>query len=101
MPSSEPCKLHSGSVHELSSEYSIEYVQTQSPMSHKVSLTAPISSFMNLSGINIEVGNATAQTMTTWTIPNISVTPIPKNPTNTQIHVYQGQRKKAVSFITG
>ncbi|MBW0538888.1 hypothetical protein O181_078603 [Austropuccinia psidii MF-1] len=91
MSSSNPCKSHSGSVHDSDSESSIEYVQTtQSPMSPNIQLTTPIASSMNVSGINIDVGNATSQTSSTWYIPNISVTPIPPNPTNTQIHVSEG-----------
>ncbi|MBW0564571.1 hypothetical protein O181_104286, partial [Austropuccinia psidii MF-1] len=31
-----------------------------------------------------------AQTSSTWSIPNIFVTPIPLNPTNTQMHVSEG-----------
>ncbi|MBW0575995.1 hypothetical protein O181_115710, partial [Austropuccinia psidii MF-1] len=46
---------------------------------------------MKVSGLNIDVGNAMAQTSSTWSIPNISVTPIPPHPTNTQMHVSQGQ----------
>ncbi|MBW0556143.1 hypothetical protein O181_095858 [Austropuccinia psidii MF-1] len=45
---------------------------------------------MNVSGLNIDVGNATSQTSSTWSIPNISVTPIPPNPTNTQMQVSEG-----------
>ncbi|MBW0514017.1 hypothetical protein O181_053732 [Austropuccinia psidii MF-1] len=45
---------------------------------------------MNVSGLNIDVGNPKAPTSSTWSIPNISVTPIPPNPTNTQTHVSQG-----------
>ncbi|MBW0496434.1 hypothetical protein O181_036149 [Austropuccinia psidii MF-1] len=45
---------------------------------------------MNVSGLNIEVGNPKAQTSSTWSIPNISVTPILLNPTNTQMHVSEG-----------
>ncbi|MBW0504698.1 hypothetical protein O181_044413 [Austropuccinia psidii MF-1] len=45
---------------------------------------------MNVSGLNIDVGNVTSQTSSNWPIPNISVTPIPPNPTNTQIHVSEG-----------
>ncbi|MBW0514464.1 hypothetical protein O181_054179 [Austropuccinia psidii MF-1] len=45
---------------------------------------------MNVSGLNIDVGNRMVQTSSTWSIPNISVTAIPPNPTNTQIHVYEG-----------
>ncbi|MBW0485411.1 hypothetical protein O181_025126 [Austropuccinia psidii MF-1] len=87
MASSNPCKSCSGSVHDSDSESSREYVQTQSPMSPKISLAAPIVSSMNLSGLKIDVGNVTAQNSSTWSIPNISVTPIPPNTTNTQMHV--------------
>ncbi|MBW0588517.1 hypothetical protein O181_128232 [Austropuccinia psidii MF-1] len=45
---------------------------------------------MNVSGINIDVGNTKAHTSSTWSIPNISVTPIPPNPTNTQMDVSEG-----------
>ncbi|MBW0476606.1 hypothetical protein O181_016321 [Austropuccinia psidii MF-1] len=45
---------------------------------------------MNVSGLNIDVGNPKAQTSSTWSNPNISVTPIPPNPTNTQRHVPEG-----------
>ncbi|MBW0549164.1 hypothetical protein O181_088879 [Austropuccinia psidii MF-1] len=40
---------------------------------------------MNVSGLNIDVGNSMAQTSSTWSIPNI-----PANPTNTQMHVSEG-----------
>ncbi|MBW0550475.1 hypothetical protein O181_090190 [Austropuccinia psidii MF-1] len=90
MSSSKPRKSCSGSVHDSDSESSIEYVQTQSPLSPNIPLTAPITSSMNVSGLNIDVGNPKAPTSSTWSIPNISVTPIPPNPTNTQTHVSQG-----------
>ncbi|MBW0555183.1 hypothetical protein O181_094898 [Austropuccinia psidii MF-1] len=45
---------------------------------------------MNVSGLNIDVGNPKAPTSRTWSIPNISITPIPPNPTNTQMHVSEG-----------
>ncbi|MBW0502707.1 hypothetical protein O181_042422 [Austropuccinia psidii MF-1] len=90
MSSSNPHKSHSGSVHDSDSEYSIEYVQTQSLMIPKIALTTPISSSMNVSGLKIDVGNATAQTPSTWSMRNISITPIPPNPTNTQMHVSEG-----------
>ncbi|MBW0514617.1 hypothetical protein O181_054332 [Austropuccinia psidii MF-1] len=91
MSSSNPCKSHSGSVHDSHSESSIEYVQTtQSPISPNIQLTTPIASSVNVSGLNIDVGKATSQTSSTWSIPNISVTPIPPIPTNTQIHVSEG-----------
>ncbi|MBW0469767.1 hypothetical protein O181_009482 [Austropuccinia psidii MF-1] len=90
MSSSKSHKSRSGSVHDSDSESSIEYVQTQSPLSPNIPLTAPIASSMNVSGLNIDVGNPKAPTSSTWSIPNISVTPIPPNPTNTQTHVSQG-----------
>ncbi|MBW0546309.1 hypothetical protein O181_086024 [Austropuccinia psidii MF-1] len=90
MSSSKSHKSRSGSVHDSDSESSIEYVQTQSPLSPNIPLTTPIASSMNVSGLNIYVGNPKALTSRTWSIPNISVTPIPPNPTNTQTHVSQG-----------
>ncbi|MBW0508499.1 hypothetical protein O181_048214 [Austropuccinia psidii MF-1] len=87
MSSSNTHKSHSGSVHDSYSEYSIEYVQKQLPMSPKIPLTTPIASAMNVSGLKIDVGNSTSQTSSTWSIPNISVTPIPPNSTNTQMQV--------------
>ncbi|MBW0525387.1 hypothetical protein O181_065102 [Austropuccinia psidii MF-1] len=45
---------------------------------------------MNVSGLNIDVGNEKAPTSSTWSIPNISITPIPPNPTNIQMHVAEG-----------
>ncbi|MBW0465133.1 hypothetical protein O181_004848 [Austropuccinia psidii MF-1] len=59
-------------------------------MRPNIPLTTPIASSMNVSGINIDVGNAISQTSRTWSIPNISITPIPPNPTNTQMHVLEG-----------
>ncbi|MBW0535494.1 hypothetical protein O181_075209 [Austropuccinia psidii MF-1] len=59
-------------------------------MSPKIPLTTPIASSMNVSGLNIDVGKATSQTLSTWSIPHISATPIPPNPTNTQMHVSEG-----------
>ncbi|MBW0533842.1 hypothetical protein O181_073557 [Austropuccinia psidii MF-1] len=56
-------------------------------MSPKIPLTNPIASSMNVSGLNIDVGNATYQTSSTWLIPNISIIPIPLNTTNTKITV--------------
>ncbi|MBW0574014.1 hypothetical protein O181_113729 [Austropuccinia psidii MF-1] len=90
MSSSKPRKSRSGSVHDSDTESSIEYVQTQSPLSPKTSLTTPITSSVNVSGLNIDVGNLKAPTSSTWSIPKISVTPIPPNPTNTQMHVSEG-----------
>ncbi|MBW0562053.1 hypothetical protein O181_101768 [Austropuccinia psidii MF-1] len=88
MSSSKPCKSHSGSVHDSDSESSIEYfLTTQSPMSPNIPLTTPISFSMNVSGLNIDVGNVTSQTSSTWSIPNISITPIPPNTTNRQMNV--------------
>ncbi|MBW0473675.1 hypothetical protein O181_013390 [Austropuccinia psidii MF-1] len=91
MSHSNPRKSRSGFVNDLDSESSIEYVQTESPMSPKTPLTTPIASSMNVSGLNIDAGNGMAQTSTTWTVTNISVTPTPPNPTNTQTHVSEGQ----------
>ncbi|MBW0544865.1 hypothetical protein O181_084580 [Austropuccinia psidii MF-1] len=90
MSTSKPCKSCPGSVHDSDSESSIEYVQTQSPLSPNIPLTAPITSSINVSGLNIDVGNLKAPTSSTWSIPNISVTPIPLNPTNTKMHVSEG-----------
>ncbi|MBW0530042.1 hypothetical protein O181_069757 [Austropuccinia psidii MF-1] len=45
---------------------------------------------MNVSGLNIDVLNPKAPTSRTSSIPNISVTQIPPNPTNTQMHVSEG-----------
>ncbi|MBW0521935.1 hypothetical protein O181_061650 [Austropuccinia psidii MF-1] len=87
MSSSKPCKSRSGSVHDSDSESSIKYVQKQSPLSPKIPLTTPITSSMNVSGLNIDVGNPKAPTSSAWSIPNNSVTPIPLNLTNTQMHV--------------
>ncbi|MBW0501985.1 hypothetical protein O181_041700 [Austropuccinia psidii MF-1] len=55
-----------------------------------ISLTTPFTSSMNGSGLNIDVGNLTVQTSSTLSIPNISVTPIPPNPTNTKMNVPEG-----------
>ncbi|MBW0574259.1 hypothetical protein O181_113974 [Austropuccinia psidii MF-1] len=90
MSSSKSHKSCSGSVHDSDSESSIEYVQTQSPLSPNIPLTTPIASSMNVSGLNIDVGNTKAPTSSTWSIPNISVIPIPPNSTNKQKHVSQG-----------
>ncbi|MBW0463960.1 hypothetical protein O181_003675 [Austropuccinia psidii MF-1] len=90
MSSSETLKFHSGSVHDSDSESNIEYFQTQSPMSPKIPLTTPISSSMNVSGLYIDVVKVMAPTSSAWSIPNISVTPIPPNPTDTQMHVFEG-----------
>ncbi|MBW0580646.1 hypothetical protein O181_120361 [Austropuccinia psidii MF-1] len=59
-------------------------------MSPKTPLTTPIASSMNVSGLKIDVVNVTSQTSSTWSIPNTSITPIPPNPTNTQMHVSEG-----------
>ncbi|MBW0564251.1 hypothetical protein O181_103966 [Austropuccinia psidii MF-1] len=68
MSSSKPHKSCSGSVHDSDSESSIEYVQTQSPLSPNIPLTTPIASSMNVSGPNIDVGNLKAQTSSIWSI---------------------------------
>ncbi|MBW0552953.1 hypothetical protein O181_092668 [Austropuccinia psidii MF-1] len=90
MSSSKPRTSHSGSVHEPNSESSVEYVLTQSPMNPKIPLTTPIESSMNVSGLKIDVGNPMAPNSSTLKIPNISITPIPPNPTDTQMHVSEG-----------
>ncbi|MBW0553713.1 hypothetical protein O181_093428, partial [Austropuccinia psidii MF-1] len=90
MSSSKSHKSHSGSVHHSDRESSIEYVQTQSPFSPNIPLTTPLTSSMNVSGLNIDVGNPKPPTSSTWSIPNTSVTPIPPNPSKTQMHVSQG-----------
>ncbi|MBW0577765.1 hypothetical protein O181_117480, partial [Austropuccinia psidii MF-1] len=59
-------------------------------MSPDIPLTTPIASSMNVSGLNIDMGSAMAQTSRTWPITNISVTPIPPNLSNTQMHVSEG-----------
>ncbi|MBW0484462.1 hypothetical protein O181_024177 [Austropuccinia psidii MF-1] len=101
MSSSKPCKLRSGYVHDSDSESSIEYVQTKSPLSPKIPLTSPIAFSMNVSGLNINVGNPNAQTSNTWSIPNIPVTPIPPNPTNMQMNVSEGPESTPQNFIKG
>ncbi|MBW0476138.1 hypothetical protein O181_015853 [Austropuccinia psidii MF-1] len=90
MSSSDPCKCCLGSFNDLNNEYSIEYVQMQSPMSLKIPLTDPIASSMRLSGLKIDMGNTLAGTLASWTIPNVSITQIPLNLTNTQMHVSEG-----------
>ncbi|MBW0523060.1 hypothetical protein O181_062775 [Austropuccinia psidii MF-1] len=90
MSSYKPCRSRSGSVRDSDSESSREYAQTQSPMSPNIPLTTPIASSMNVSGLNNDVGNLKAQTSSTWSIPNISVTPILPNPMSTQMHVSEG-----------
>ncbi|MBW0570306.1 hypothetical protein O181_110021 [Austropuccinia psidii MF-1] len=87
MSSSKPHKSHSGSAHDSDSEYSREYVQKHSPLGPNIPLTIPITSSMNVSGLNIDVENPKAPTPSTWSIPSISATPITPNPTNTQMHV--------------
>ncbi|MBW0581619.1 hypothetical protein O181_121334 [Austropuccinia psidii MF-1] len=88
MSSSKPHKSRSGSVHDSDNKSSIEYVQTKSPLIHNIPLTAPIASSMNVSGLKIYMGNPTAQTSSTWSIPNISITTIPPDTNNTQMHMY-------------
>ncbi|MBW0522034.1 hypothetical protein O181_061749, partial [Austropuccinia psidii MF-1] len=86
MSSSKPRESRLGLVHDSYSESIIEYVQTQSLISPKIPLKTPIASSMNVSGLNIYVGNPMAQPSSTWSIPNIYFTPIPPNPINTQMH---------------
>ncbi|MBW0542931.1 hypothetical protein O181_082646 [Austropuccinia psidii MF-1] len=90
MSSSKARKSRSGSVHDSDSESSIEYAQKQSALSPNIPLTTHIPYSMNVSGLNIDVGNAMAQTSSTWSIPNISIAPIPLNPTHTQMNVSEG-----------
>ncbi|MBW0521847.1 hypothetical protein O181_061562 [Austropuccinia psidii MF-1] len=90
MSSSDPHRSHSGSVHDLDSVSSIEYGRKRSPMSPKITLTAHIKSFMNLSGRKIDLGNVTAQTSTTWSIPNLCITEDSPNPTNMQMQLSEG-----------
>ncbi|MBW0506064.1 hypothetical protein O181_045779 [Austropuccinia psidii MF-1] len=59
-------------------------------MSSNLPLTTPIASSMNVSGLNIDVGNLTTQISSSCSITNISVTSITPNPTNTQMNVSQG-----------
>ncbi|MBW0537826.1 hypothetical protein O181_077541 [Austropuccinia psidii MF-1] len=91
MSSTKPHKSRSGSVHDSDSDPSIEYAQIQSPLSPKIPLTTPIASSMNVSGFKIDLKNPKSQTASTWSIPNISVTPIPANPTNRQMHFLLNQ----------
>ncbi|MBW0497261.1 hypothetical protein O181_036976 [Austropuccinia psidii MF-1] len=94
MSSSDPCKSCSGSVSDWDSDSIIEYVQTRSLINSNTPPAIPITSLMNVSGLNIDVGNLMAQNSMAWTIPNISVTPITMNPTNTQMHVSEGPGRK-------
>ncbi|MBW0465184.1 hypothetical protein O181_004899 [Austropuccinia psidii MF-1] len=50
----------------------------------------PYSILKECIGLNIDVGNSTSQTSSTWFIPNIYVTTLPQNPTNTKMHVSEG-----------
>ncbi|MBW0470035.1 hypothetical protein O181_009750 [Austropuccinia psidii MF-1] len=59
-------------------------------MSPNIPLTTPIASSINGSGLNIDVGNVTSQTSSTWSIPNISLTTLPPNTTNTKMHASEG-----------
>ncbi|MBW0460337.1 hypothetical protein O181_000052 [Austropuccinia psidii MF-1] len=59
-------------------------------MSPKNPLTALIASSINVSGLNIDVGNVIAQNSSPWSIPKICVTPIPPNLTIIQMHVSEG-----------
>ncbi|MBW0505604.1 hypothetical protein O181_045319 [Austropuccinia psidii MF-1] len=92
MSSSNPHKPHSGSVHDPNSEYSIEYVQKQVPMSPNIIPAVPMASLRNVSGLNIEVKIAMDQTTSALMIANISFTEIPCNLTNTQLQAYEVPR---------
>ncbi|MBW0526613.1 hypothetical protein O181_066328 [Austropuccinia psidii MF-1] len=100
MSSSKPLKSCSGSVHDSDSESSIEYVQTQSPLSPNLPLTTPIASLMNVSGLNIDVGNSKAQTSSTWSFPNISTTPISQIPLIHKWMCLRGQKAHLKSHQT-
>ncbi|MBW0587160.1 hypothetical protein O181_126875 [Austropuccinia psidii MF-1] len=63
-------------------------------------LTTPNASSMNVSGLNLDVGNPKAPTSSTWSIPNISDTPIPPKPTKTQLHVSWCQKAHLKSHQT-
>ncbi|MBW0486639.1 hypothetical protein O181_026354 [Austropuccinia psidii MF-1] len=77
-------------------------------MNPNIPLTTPIASSMNVSGLNIDVGNPMAPNSSTLKIPNISITPIPPNPSDTQMHVWNpvtsqepfGQSKQPTLNIT-
>ncbi|MBW0497793.1 hypothetical protein O181_037508 [Austropuccinia psidii MF-1] len=49
-------------------------------MSQNIPLTTPIASSMNVSGLNIDVGNPTPPTSSTWSIPNILSLQYPQIP---------------------
>ncbi|MBW0480316.1 hypothetical protein O181_020031 [Austropuccinia psidii MF-1] len=100
MSSSKPCKSRSGSFHDSNSEYSIEYVQTQSPLSPNIPLTTPIACSMNVSGLKIVVGTLKAPTSSTLSIPNSSVTPIPQIPLIYKYRCLRGQKAHLKSHQT-
>ncbi|MBW0576100.1 hypothetical protein O181_115815 [Austropuccinia psidii MF-1] len=100
MSSSKPPKPLSGSFYDSDSESSIEYVQKQSPMSPNIPLTTPIASSMSVSGLNIDVGNLTAPTSRTWSIPNISITPIYQIPLIHKSMCLRGQEAHLKSHQT-
>ncbi|MBW0587458.1 hypothetical protein O181_127173, partial [Austropuccinia psidii MF-1] len=100
MSSSKSHKSCSGSVHDSDSEFCIEYGQKQSPLSPNIPLTTPISSSINVSGLNIDVGNPKAPTSSTWSIPNISITPIPLIPLVHKHMCLRGQKAHLKSHQT-
>ncbi|MBW0479849.1 hypothetical protein O181_019564 [Austropuccinia psidii MF-1] len=59
-------------------------------MSPNIPLTTPIASSMHVSALKIDMGKPMAQASSTWSISNTSVTTIPPNTTNTQMHVSEG-----------
>ncbi|MBW0544030.1 hypothetical protein O181_083745, partial [Austropuccinia psidii MF-1] len=73
MSTSKPRKSHSRSVHDSDSKSSIEYVQTQSPLSPNIPFTTPITSSINVSGLNIDVFEGPGST------PEISSRPNPQS----------------------
>ncbi|MBW0578751.1 hypothetical protein O181_118466 [Austropuccinia psidii MF-1] len=59
-------------------------------MSPNIPLTTPIASSMNVSGPNIDLVNPMDQASSTWSIPNIFITPISPNLTNSQMNLSEG-----------
>ncbi|MBW0460872.1 hypothetical protein O181_000587 [Austropuccinia psidii MF-1] len=57
-------------------------------------LTTPITSSINVLGLNIDVGNVMP-----WTIPNILVTPVPPALTNTQMHAPLGPESTPTALL--
>ncbi|MBW0466531.1 hypothetical protein O181_006246 [Austropuccinia psidii MF-1] len=92
MSSCKPHKSRSSSVHDPDREYSIEYVQTQSPMSPNISLTTPITSSMNGSGLNIDNPTNTKMNVSDGHTPEISSKPTLNISLGSQVHVDNEKR---------